>query len=219
MRTCSFDPRAEKDALATALSEFRTHWAQNHSAEVIVEFCDAITRAEEVCAELERSPHASSSERELVSLLLHLLLAAARSELARVQAQSVNEMGQGIVPNARQFTVPPLLRLPAGTLPQCPACEEERGRQKPENPQEARGSSAPELPAGTILSCPQCEQGLYTVATPARVDDLVLDEGLLLQPLHPQIPQREAWRAFACPHCGGRYYRDGKFHTVHREWV
>jgi hypothetical protein len=86
MGTCSFDPRAEKDALATALSGFRARWAQNHSVEVIVEFCDAITRAEEVCAELAQSPQASSSERELVSILLHLLLAAARSELARAQA-------------------------------------------------------------------------------------------------------------------------------------
>jgi hypothetical protein len=154
MRTRSFDPRAEKEALATALSGFRARWAQNHSAEVIVEFCDAIARAEEVCAELAHSPPASSSERELVSLLLHLLLAAARSELARAHAQSVDEVRHGIAPVARQFNISPLLLLPAGTLPQCPLCEEERGQQRPEKPQEAGASSALGLPAGTILSCP-----------------------------------------------------------------
>jgi hypothetical protein len=52
MRTRSFDPRAEKEALATALSGLRCRWAQNPSAEVIVEFCAAIVRAEEVCAAL-----------------------------------------------------------------------------------------------------------------------------------------------------------------------
>ena len=69
-----------------------------------------------------------------------------------------------------------------------------------------------------MRSCPPCAPGLYTVATSARVDDRVLDEGILLQSLHPHMPQREAWRAFACPHCGGRYDKDGKLHTVPREW-
>jgi len=40
MGTRSFDPRTEKEALATALSEFRIRWAQSRSAEVIVEFCE-----------------------------------------------------------------------------------------------------------------------------------------------------------------------------------
>ena len=134
MGTCSFDPRAEKDALATALRGFRLRWAQNRSAEVIVEFGDAITRAEKVCAALAQSSHASSSERELVSLLLPLLLAAARSELARAQAQSVDEIGHEIASAARQSSVSPLLLLPAGTRPPCPSCEEERGQQGPEKP-------------------------------------------------------------------------------------
>jgi hypothetical protein len=154
-----------------------------------------------------------------VSLLLHPLLAAARSELARAQAQSVAELGHGIAPAARQFTVAPLFLLPAGLLPQCPSCEEEWSLQSPAKPHEAGGSAAPGLPAGTILSCPQCAAGLYTVAAPARVADLVPDDGLLRQPLHPHRPKREAWRAFACPHRGGRYDKDGKLHTVHREWV
>jgi hypothetical protein len=54
--------------------------------------------------------------------------------------------------------------------------------------------------------------------TRARIEDLVLDEGMLLHPLNTTIPQRDAWRAFACPRCGGRYYRDGKFHTVQAGW-
>jgi hypothetical protein len=36
--------------------------------------------------------------------------------------------------------------------------------------------------------------------------------------LNTTIPQRDAWKALACPRCGGRYYKDGKFHTVQRGW-
>jgi predicted RNA-binding Zn-ribbon protein involved in translation (DUF1610 family) len=79
-------------------------------------------------------------------------------------------------------------------------------------------SSGTALPAGTILSCPQCEEGLYKVTTRASVDDLVLDDGTLLQPFNTTIPKRDTWRAFACPRCGGRYYKDGKIHTVQAEW-
>lgn len=79
-------------------------------------------------------------------------------------------------------------------------------------------SSETVLPAGTILSCPQCEEGLYKVTTRASIDDLVLDDGVLLLPLNTTIPQRDAWRALACPRCGGRYYKDGKIHTVQSGW-
>lgn len=74
------------------------------------------------------------------------------------------------------------------------------------------------LSAGTILSCPQCEEGLYKVTVRASVNDIVLDDGTILQPLNTTIPKRDAWRALACPHCGGRYYRDGKLHTVQTGW-
>ena len=74
------------------------------------------------------------------------------------------------------------------------------------------------LPAGTILSCPQCEEGLYKVTTRASIEDLVLDDGTLLQPLNTIISQRDAWRALACPRCGGRYHKDGKLHTVQAGW-
>ena len=50
------------------------------------------------------------------------------------------------------------------------------------------------------------------------MDALVVDDGVLLQPLNTIIPDREAWRAFACPRCGGRYYREGKVHTVQAGW-
>ena len=79
-------------------------------------------------------------------------------------------------------------------------------------------SSSPVLPAGTILSCPQCEEGLYKVTTRASIDDLVLDDGILLQPLNTTIPQRDAWKALACPRCGGRYHKDGKLHTLQHGW-
>jgi hypothetical protein len=48
------------------------------------------------------TPHASPSERELVRILVHLLLAAARCELEHAQAQSA---------------LSPLHLLPAGTIP------------------------------------------------------------------------------------------------------
>ena len=79
-------------------------------------------------------------------------------------------------------------------------------------------SSSPVLPAGTILSCPQCEEGLYKVTTRASIDELVLDDGILLQPLNTTIPKRDALRALACPWCGGRYYKDGQLHTVQHGW-
>jgi hypothetical protein len=78
--------------------------------------------------------------------------------------------------------------------------------------------SSPVLPAGTILSCPQCEEGLYKVTARASIDDLVLDDGVLLLPLNTTIPKRDAWRALACPRCGGRYHKDGQLHTVQRGW-
>jgi hypothetical protein len=79
-------------------------------------------------------------------------------------------------------------------------------------------SSSPVLPVGTILSCPQCEEGLYKVTVRASIDDLVLDDGTLLQPLNTTIPKRDAWRALACPRCGDRYHKDGKLHTVQAGW-
>jgi hypothetical protein len=87
--------------------------------------------------------------------------------------------------------------------------------------EEERQTSSPSttvLPAGTILSCPQCEEGLYKVTIRARIDDLVLDDGVMLQPLNTTIPKRDAWRALACPRCGGRYYKDGKMHTLQHGW-
>ena len=83
--------------------------------------------------------------------------------------------------------------------------------------EEERQTSLPSttvLPAGMILSCPQCEEGLYKVTAHASIDALVLEDGVLLQPLNTTILKREAWRALACPTCGGRYYKDGKLHTV-----
>jgi hypothetical protein len=79
-------------------------------------------------------------------------------------------------------------------------------------------SSSTVLPAGTILSSPQCKEGLYKVTARASIDDLVFDDGTLLQPLNTTIPQREAWRASACPRCGGRYHKDGQLHTVQSGW-
>lgn len=72
--------------------------------------------------------------------------------------------------------------------------------------------------AGTILSCPQCEEGLYKVTTCTSVQEVVLDDGMIPQPLNPIFPKRDAWRALACPFCGGQYYKDGKMHTVQNRW-
>ena len=85
--------------------------------------------------------------------------------------------------------------------------------------EERHDSPSPVVPAGTILSCPQCEEGLYKVPVRASINDIVLDDGTILQPLNTTIPQRDAWRALACPKCGGRYYRDGKLHTLQRGWM
>ena len=63
-----------------------------------------------------------------------------------------------------------------------------------------------------------CEEGLYKVTARASIEDLVLDDGTLLQPLNATIPKRDALRALACPRCGGRYHKDGKLHTVQHGW-
>jgi hypothetical protein len=105
MLTLSFDPHAETDALAAALGGVRARWAQNRSAEAGSALGDAVERAEAVGAELAPRPQVPCSELALVSILVHLLLAAARTELAHAQEQSA---------------VSPLLILPAGTLLRCP---------------------------------------------------------------------------------------------------
>lgn len=201
--TLPFEPRAEKAAFATALRVFRARGAQNRDSEAVGSLRAAIARAEAVCTALKPHAHASPGEIELVRILLHLLLATARSELARVHEQSA---------------LSPLLLLPAGTLPRCPSCEEERGLEGDDDAQATAGAAALGLSSGTILSCPRCGESLYTVAASASVADLVLDDGLLLQPLTPTIPKREAWRAFACHRCGGQYYKEGKFYTKQGGW-
>lgn len=80
-------------------------------------------------------------------------------------------------------------------------------------------SPEPAVVVGTILSCPQCEEGLYKVIARTSVDEIVLDDGAILQPLNTTIPKRDAWRGLACPKCGGRYHRDGKLHTLQGGWV
>jgi hypothetical protein len=72
--------------------------------------------------------------------------------------------------------------------------------------------------AGTIVSCPQCGEGLYKLSERATMQQVVLDAGTVLAPLNQTIPTREAWRALACPFCGGRYCKDGKLHTVQHGW-
>jgi hypothetical protein len=74
------------------------------------------------------------------------------------------------------------------------------------------------FPAGTILSCADCGEGLYKVTTRATTADIVLDDGMILQPLNITIPPRDAWKSLACMKCGGRVYKGGKLHTVQEGW-
>ena len=74
------------------------------------------------------------------------------------------------------------------------------------------------FPAGTILSCADCGEGLYKVTTRATTADIVLDDGMILQPLNMTIPLRDAWKSLACMKCGGRVYKGGKIHTVQKGW-
>jgi hypothetical protein len=74
------------------------------------------------------------------------------------------------------------------------------------------------FPAGTIVSCPACGEGLYKLTARATLTDLVLDDGTLLTPLNPTIPRLRVWQDLACPHCGGRYYRDGQLYTLQYGW-
>ncbi len=47
---------------------------------------------------------------------------------------------------------------------------------------------------------------------------MVLDEGMIPQPLNRTIPKRAVWKALACSKCGGQYYRDGML-PVQGGWV
>ena len=79
-------------------------------------------------------------------------------------------------------------------------------------------SSASNVCSRSIGSQTSVEEGLYKVTARAGIDDLVLNDGPLLQPLNTTIPKRDVWRALACPRCGGRYHKDGKLHTLQRGW-
>ena len=218
MITLPFNPHAEKTALYEAILRFRQRCHQQHTVEAVFDLCDAIESAEAICSELAQCSLAPQSELALVRINLRLLVEIARRELAQVQEETLEAIGHRIAQETRQAATSPLFSFPAGTLPTCPACEEESGPHDAQAAGQASGSSSPWLPAGTILSCPQCEEGLYKVTTRARIDDLVLDDGELLQPLNTTVPKRDAWRALACPRCRGRYYKDGKMHTVQNGW-
>ena len=213
-----FNLRAEKDALYQAIRSFRVRWERQRPADVVFEFCEAIDRADAVCAALEQCPLDPQSDLALVKINVQILLAAARQQVARVQEETLEEIDHRIAQAARHPAASPLLYFPTGTIPSCPQCLEESGPRMAEEGQKTSVSSSTWLPAGTIVSCPHCEDNLYQVAARASIDDLVLDDGVMLQPLDPTIPKREAWRALACPHCGGRYYKDGKLHTVQGGW-
>ncbi len=75
------------------------------------------------------------------------------------------------------------------------------------------------FPSGTILSCPESGEGLYKVTARSTTEDLVMDDGSILVPLNLTFPPRDAWKALACPLCGGRLLKDGQIRTLQRGWV
>jgi len=117
MLTHPFNPRAEKDALYTAIGLFRERWEQKRMAEAVFDFCEAIERAEDVCTELKQCPLDPQSDLALVNLNLQILLAAARYELARVQDETLEAIGHWIAEEERQPSSPPTTVLPARNNP------------------------------------------------------------------------------------------------------
>ena len=124
MRLHSFNPQAEKTALSDAIMRFRYRWEQRRTLNAIVELCDAIDRADEVCTELRHCQPALQSDLALIALNVQLLIGIARHELARVQEDTVEEIGHRIADDDRQPTVCSSPLLAAGTILSCPQCEE-----------------------------------------------------------------------------------------------
>jgi hypothetical protein len=70
------------------------------------------------------------------------------------------------------------------------------------------------LPAGTVVACPRCGEGLYKTTTRLTTADLVQDDGTLLTPLNPSIPQRYSWAPLDCPLCYAWLLQDGRICTL-----
>ena len=64
------------------------------------------------------------SDLALVAINLQLLIGIARQELARVQEETLEEIGHRMAEEERQATVSSSTVLPAGTILSCPQCEE-----------------------------------------------------------------------------------------------
>src|SRR5262247_1207231 len=79
-----FTPRAEKEALAAALTQFHQQWEQERSAQAVLNLCDAAERAHEVVS-LLRQQESHDSETSLQLLQLEILLTGAKQTLAAVQ--------------------------------------------------------------------------------------------------------------------------------------
>ena len=124
MVTHPFNPRAEKEALSNAIGVFRARWEQQRTIDAVCELCDAIERADAVCAELRKCPLAPQSALALVHMYLQLLLALARHELIRGQGETLEEIGQRIAAEEHQLASAPSAVLSAGTILSCPQCEE-----------------------------------------------------------------------------------------------
>jgi hypothetical protein len=107
MLTHPFNPRAETTALYDAIMLFRQRWEQRRTMNAIFDLCDAIDRADDVCAELrECKPHAQS-DLVLVVINLQILLAVAQQELARGQEETLEEIGHRIATEERQTASAP----------------------------------------------------------------------------------------------------------------
>jgi hypothetical protein len=72
---------------------------------------------------------------------------------------------------------------------------------------------------GTILSCPSdaCGLGLYRIVAPATCEDLVVFDDTVLAPLNDSIPPHDVWQILACPFCGARLLKMGRFTRCSRD--
>src|SRR5262245_8208506 len=74
MLTVPFNPRQEKEALATALCRFHERWEQRPSIHAFLDLCNAVERANEVVATLETQGEAPDRETRLQMVCLKYLL-------------------------------------------------------------------------------------------------------------------------------------------------
>src|SRR5262245_41360398 len=105
MVTSPFTPREEREALAAALCHFQEQWEHERSALVILDFCDATERANEVVQTLrQQESHDPTTSLQLIQL--EILLTTAKQTLEAVQDEPLETVNWYPVSEEHECIIP-----------------------------------------------------------------------------------------------------------------